>query len=55
MHSEKESKMYSESHINKPEINIPLMKDVTKGNWGHRVPANQSGRVILISMFGKQF
>lgn len=55
MHSEKESKMDSQSHINKPEINMLLMKYVTKGNWGHRVPANPSGRVILISMFGKQF
>lgn len=30
MHSEKESKMDSQSHINKPEINMLLMKYVQK-------------------------
>lgn len=44
--------MDSQSHIHKPEINIVLMKYVTKGNWGHGVHANPSGIVIL---FGKQF
>lgn len=47
--------MDSQSHINKPEINILLMKYVTKGNWGHEVHTNPSGRVPLLSMFGKHF
>ncbi len=31
------------------------MKYVTKGNWGHEVHTNPSGRIPLLSMFEKQF
>lgn len=54
MRSEKDGEMDSQSHINKPDINILLMKYVANGNWGRAVHPDPSGGVFLC-MFGKQF
>lgn len=55
MRSEKDIQMDSQSHINKPEINILLMKYVARGNWGRAVHPDPSGEsfssVCLVNSF----